>query len=119
MRTVTVVPAASVAGLRSLVIAAAVPAPAPTAPPIAAPLPPPRIAPRIAPPIAAPPTFAALSPPGDAPSRTTASVFHGSCVPSARPIVGNLIARRAVPVARPPRSPSRPEPRPGDPTGPG
>ena len=67
MRTVTVVPAVSVAGLRSLVIAAAVPPAAPTPAPMAAPLPPPRMAPRIAPPMAAPPTFAALSPLGDAP----------------------------------------------------
>src|SRR5688572_15201440 len=117
MRTVTVVPAVSVAGLRSLVIAAAVPAPAPTAPPIAAPLPPPRMAPRIAPPIAAPPTFAALSPPGDSPSRTTGSVFSATCVPSARTMVWKRIARRALPFMRPPRSTSVTEPRTVEPAG--
>ena len=49
------VPAGSVAALRSPAITTALPPAAPVAPPIAAPFAPPMIAPRIAPPIAAPP----------------------------------------------------------------
>src|SRR5580765_1199493 len=103
-RTVTGVPAGSVAGLRPPATTAAVPAPAPADAPIAAPFAPPKMPPRIAPPIAPPPIFAALSPVGLSPSRKMVSVSTGTRVPSASTTDVKRMPSRALSRTLPPRS---------------